>query len=1734
MTANVKKLLSLLLCLVMVAGLFPASALAETGSVRASAGGRIGDPELPVPSLEPRPFEPGEDFDEDAEEPVDYFATFDEESGINVVVEAPMGALPLLAEVRVQPVDPEAVREAVEEVMGEEQEILVAMDISFWLDQYEIEPEEPVQVRVSAPELEGATELTLVHLPDAAEPESVELIPDAELAFALGSNEIAFEAESFSVYAVLGKAPMAEEPTADGNAAPDLDFSISWTSAADASHSYDENGTLILAPQSFAGVNASSVMTISISYNASEEESLPAGAIRIEIPYTPYRDWDGGTKVARGQRVGNSNYAPAFPISWSVPAAPNESASSSFNYTVSDDGLTVILSNYKPIQGSFTFSESVNYLVCYSDVAVEPVLLEDGTLAPYSHYVNNDIEAKLYLNDQLIEEESLAVEVRTKVEQAASVTKSQGGADANNGQYMVWQDAWGARPTEFDPDDYFYIVWRVRVQRPVEKSSMPYDIELLERDNIIDVGNGERITLPAEECLVAIDYRTSDNAKSGFYGNTPPAVYEEACYPGIAGADRSRQSSILPTYLTWSRDYLSESPLDIYGFYYVLTKYPKTLLTQAQENGVDLEGDGLQITNSVDIDAHWYDGTVRPYSERKAGTTRFTLTKTGWDHNKKWDKMVSASFSGSYITAPYQGARTDYLRNEKEVSLPYYLTFSYGFFSSTVQDGVGLINPYTVRLEEWQLRMAPATARTKVAWGHRVHNEETLVPEGSYFFQDMYFTLTEYEGVCTVLDAANVSWDKGAQMANEDVAAIQVWVRLLGEADFSLYGTVTLDGAGTYNFTRADGYTGGVEAQTGIKSSNPLTLPEQVVQFRILHSTTAFSGKLDVNCKTLLQPTETMLAAVAAQAENTAWKSTVLTNDAIFQATDDTDPTLGSGEIRTVTDKSDSSQVSRSYLLNDVDFNEYAYKNRTNSRSVQNDVNGARQYVDICLAVADVFEAPSSFDSYPYRLHSGVFYDLLPPGTYTDEATVGLYIGSPVMQNILSAIDRQYYTVDLVKNWNNTGRELLIVRYSGLNNDRLSVNFRMYNDYTNIRDRGTTVVNAFGHIRLDGDDAVYNPRSPITELSAAQQNDMQQIIDVYDLDLSRMLFAQLTVNFNAVSILQTGLEKEVSSSANTSWSMENDTYAGGNYQYRISYTQTPGTRSKDLVLFDVLEDGASGTETVSQWKGEFQSIDISSITIKANASDSSARCAPVVYYAATIPTGDDLLPENLTEGGVWSTQKPEHVAAVAVDCRKDSKGNDFVLAAGTSVSFVMYMKAPDDPSLIGLPAVNEILAMMKVGAEDGGIVEQPAENRTYSVVTLLDPMLELHKSSDPVTGTQEAPAEVQVGDTVTYTLAVSAGEEAKYALTSVKVEDPIPAGMTVKVSDIRYYTNSSASLQTLGNNKLAQVALRDGTLYFTIPKLEPGVTIYLQIPAKVEALDGTDDYVVYRNQAKITGFNSDSAEIYSEETWHKAFQYFYVYHSSDNTVEKIRLTDPRVTTVSGKRAFNIVNETKEGSLYGGYYKAYPAASEGYESAALSYDETGWSKDEGGTPYGGSKALWSLEQAYTADGRSMTPVAGETYYLKEVPEQKYLQPYLHYTYKKPDGEITRAWAISAIDDLNYQQAGFVILDANNKATICDTLAVTAAGSNSTVILKPETVFQRRGVTEGYLDYLQVYDWSGEGNLLQEGGTILQYWVTPDGLMVTGVTSRVVTQITNKNTITRTDTPVKSTIETFSGN
>ena len=193
MSKRLTKVLSLVLTLVMFLSVSTPAFAIGGGDMGRGFGRDIGENEI-------RDFEPAGEIAE--EEELDYFQTTVEANGSQVTVEAPMGALPTLAELRAETVEVEDVRAAVESVLEGEANILLAMDISFWLNGIEIEPEEPVRVKISAPELEGKSNLTLVHIPDAADPETVELIDEGDLSFALGTNEIAFQADSFSIYVI--------------------------------------------------------------------------------------------------------------------------------------------------------------------------------------------------------------------------------------------------------------------------------------------------------------------------------------------------------------------------------------------------------------------------------------------------------------------------------------------------------------------------------------------------------------------------------------------------------------------------------------------------------------------------------------------------------------------------------------------------------------------------------------------------------------------------------------------------------------------------------------------------------------------------------------------------------------------------------------------------------------------------------------------------------------------------------------------------------------------------------------------------------------------------------------------------------------------------------------------------------------------------------------------------------------------------------------------------------------------------------------------------------------------------------------------------------------------------------------------------------------------------------------------------------------------------------------------
>ncbi|MBR3075185.1 MAG: hypothetical protein IKH11_05470, partial [Bacteroidales bacterium] len=224
------------------------------------------------------------------------------------------------------------------------------------------------------------------------------------------------------------------------------------------------------------------------------------------------------------------------------------------------------------------------------------------------------------------------------------------------------------------------------------------------------------------------------------------------------------------------------------------------------------------------------------------------------------------------------------------------------------------------------------------------------------------------------------------------------------------------------------------------------------------------------------------------------------------------------------------------------------------------------------------------------------------------------------------------------------------------------------------------------------------------------------------------------------------------------------------------------------------------------------------------------------------------------------------------------------------------------------------------------------------------------------------------------------------------------------------------------------------------------------------------------------------------------YQYYYVYHSASCKVQRFQMP------TAANATFKITELVTNGFLYGGYYQNYSGKSENFAISKISADK--WAdntyEDVGGTRYEGKVGVWSSSDQYTESGLMVKPVADRVYYLKEVPADKYLQPYLHYAYRTETKEIRTSWLISNIDDNNYVESGFIITDAQGKGTVVKSLTVNYASNGSHIKLTPRRVYGVKGVTDGYLTYGKVLDYKDDKLEkycgFDENCTVTQYWVT----------------------------------------
>ena len=229
--------------------------------------------------------------------------------------------------------------------------------------------------------------------------------------------------------------------------------------------------------------------------------------------------------------------------------------------------------------------------------------------------------------------------------------------------------------------------------------------------------------------------------------------------------------------------------------------------------------------------------------------------------------------------------------------------------------------------------------------------------------------------------------------------------------------------------------------------------------------------------------------------------------------------------------------------------------------------------------------------------------------------------------------------------------------------------------------------------------------------------------------------------------------------------------------------------------------------------------------------------------------------------------------------------------------------------------------------------------------------------------------------------------------------------------------------------------------------------------------------------------------------------YFYIFHTADvsggtSVVEVPIMPDSGNPNWNEDGTYNIVNETTDGFLYGGYYKDY--AGKGNYSDENRDDLTG------SETYKGDQTSWDGDQAYTENGMAMTPVAGTTYYLKEVPST-YLRPATYVVYDTIDGnKIKQLYLMTATDDQNYNAVGFdtTLTGIEGKTaedisgTLYDQVTVNKEGQEGAYdTLSASEVFNLTGylaISGNKTDYIVK-----NANYIEK-----PYWVTLDGVKVTG--------------------------------
>ncbi|WP_277259756.1 Cna B-type domain-containing protein [Olegusella massiliensis] len=1233
--------------------------------------------------------------------------------------------------------------------------------------------------------------------------------------------------------------------------ASSVDFNINWTNAISSgvtAYSYDDaadpnHTNLIFHPGDNRG-SLTATASVSLKINAPASETFLPGSIKITVPAVLYKGWDGTSNV-NFSTYGGGRYLPTF--KWQLVEAPKTSTSADFNYVDNGDG-TLTITNYTTLAGGaqFYFEQAFSFTASHVRVDAQGV-----THTSYNVTLTVDKDADG--TNEVSATKTLTSELHNKNDDM-SVALKHADLTPDDGVYLAWQNIWGAKPA--DADKYFYVIWHADVNRPW-KNTIPYtymfrqeqqDGELIgiQRYGWRKYGFSRDIDLNGET-----DSSYKDITKEGWrsYSDEPNGALREQFDPAYRKNNPWSESWL------WNDGNEFWHPITRFA---LLERYPISLLEEAKAKGVDLQHDGLPVHNKVSVQETQSNGITREKKYAEADATVYVRPYGG-----KLGITKNSRISGEY--GWYQFAQT-FITQDRDAALTIasWPTFStHATFqppTTPTWDAATetySVKPYVAEVEEATPRVVTENKFRDRRPASEVLPTMTELKDADYSYSSVSFRLSGQDAT----PGAQGTWQlvSGQGTDGEKLGATEILIRKAGSTNYELYGKLTVEYTGakatpTYTFTPADGS----EPTKGAT----VALPDSVVGLKYRVHSQYFRTSLTAATTLTLHPTAHLKGLI--EADLAAKQATSLATSASLRLSED-------GQQKSSADTLyQDARIAAARLLGltvDTDLSKYQIWdiNDNAALAVQTHWNEFRYRV-----ITSLYNSGVKDSSYlaPYLIKTGMFYDLLPAGTTVDESRMQVYAGG-------TRLPKDCYTVTFHENWEGSGLTMMVVELSIPEEFRNAENrghiydviirYPLQNSYHNVADRGNKVLNTVAF--HDTSDATKIDRSSsLTDPKILRNKYFQSL---YTEDRSNWALTQTYIDYNPVTVKQSGVSKKVANDHDKLYGSQTSEYLGNKYSYQLLFGTSNSTRTDNLVFYDILDNG-SKTES-SAWRGTFDWIDLSSIKAKESWNHPGETCAPVVYYATKVPTTAQM---DISNTSVWSTTEPANKAsikAIAIDCTKTNKGNDFSLDYGTGASAYVHMVAPTDEALVGKQAVNPVYAMARtfVG-QSASSSDKVKPYEASAKIKLLGYDLELHKTSDPATGTKDAPAQIDntKGTPVTYTLSVT-NKGTELALRDIVIKDPIPGGLSVLRDQIKVTCPelklNGASLTTATSVSASE---EDGTLTLGIGSLPAGATMKLSIPTAL-----TDDLIkstTFVNTAHITSVEGHDKDIASETTYHKA------------------------------------------------------------------------------------------------------------------------------------------------------------------------------------------------------------------------------------------------------------------------